>query len=189
MLPNFWVNFTRWIWRCWRDPLRRLALIAALACAACLGILAGPPYFSTASVPQRWRLDPGLEVQTVTDTEDLRLTLGDAPSQDRETMRLKLKVEFGFIAAYGTLLVALGLIAARSGGWRRFVGVAAALCAVGVARGCDTGSRCAGEFGDPGRVGCSDFRHHRNNARCHSPAERDKMEFGCPLRAIIAESL
>lgn len=66
----------------------------------------------------------------MTSAEDLRLTLGDAPSQDRETMRLKVKIDFAFIASYATLLVALGLIAARSGGWRRFVGVAAALCAV-----------------------------------------------------------
>jgi hypothetical protein len=130
MLLNSWASFTRWVWRCWRDPLQRLALIAGLASAACLGLLAGPPYFSTASVPQRWTFDPGLEVQTVTDAEDLRLTLGDAPSQDRETMRLKVKIDFAFIAFYGTLLVTLGLIAARSGGWRRLVGVAAALCAV-----------------------------------------------------------
>jgi hypothetical protein len=130
MLLNSWVNFARWLYRCWRDPVKRLALIAAFACLACLGILAGPPYFSTASVPQRWAFDPGLEVQTVTDTEDLRLTLGDAPSQDRETMRIKVKIDFAFIAPYGTLLVALGLIAARSGGWRRFTGVAAALCGV-----------------------------------------------------------
>jgi hypothetical protein len=130
MLLNSWANFTHWIWRCWRDPLQRLALLAALACGGCLSILAGPPYFSTASVPVRWTFDPGLEVQTVTDIEDLRRTLGDAPSQDRETMRLKVKIDFAFIAAYGTLLVALSLIAARSGGWRRLIGVAAALCAV-----------------------------------------------------------
>jgi hypothetical protein len=130
MLRNFWVNFTGWVWRCWRDPLQRLALMAALASAGCLGLLAGPPYFSTASAPQRWTSDPGIEMQTVTDVEDLRLTLGDTPSQDRETMRLKVKIDFAFIAAYGTLLVALGLIAARAGGWRRAVGVAAALSAV-----------------------------------------------------------
>ncbi len=132
MRRKSWVSFTRWVWHCWRDPLRRLALVAAVASAVCLGLLAGPPYFSTASVPQRWTFDPGLEVQTVTDAEDLRLTLGDAPSQDRETMRLKTKIDFAFIAAYGTLLVALGLNAARFGGWRRLVGVLAALCAVGV---------------------------------------------------------
>lgn len=130
MLLNSWAKFTRWLYRCWREPVRRLALIAAFCCAACMGILAGPPYFSTASVPVRWPFDPGLEVQTVTDTEDLRLTLGDAPSQDRETMRLKVKIDFAFIASYGTLLVALGVIGARFGGWRRFAGVAAALCAV-----------------------------------------------------------
>jgi hypothetical protein len=110
--------------------VKRFALIAAFSCSACLGILAGPPYFSTASVPQRWAFDPGLEVQTVTDAEDLRLTLGDAPSQDRETMRVKVKIDFAFIVSYVALLIVLGVLLARSGGWRRFAGIAAALCAL-----------------------------------------------------------
>jgi len=130
MLLNSWAKFITWVYRCWRDPVKRLALVAALATLACLAILMGPPYFSTASVPTRWTFDPGLEVQTVTDVEDLRLTLGEAPSQDRETMRLKVKIDFAFIAGYTTLLIALGVLAARAGGWRRIAGVAAALCAV-----------------------------------------------------------
>ncbi len=128
MLRNSWVNFTRWLYRCWRDPVKRLALLAAFATLACFGILVGPPYFSTASVPQRWTIDPGMEVQTIRDTEDLRLTLGDAPSQDRETMRVKVKIDFAFIAAYVALLVALGVVLARQGGWKRFAGVAVAIC-------------------------------------------------------------
>ena len=130
MLPSYWVRIARGLHRCWRDPVKRLVLVAAFATVACFGILAGPPYFSTASVPQRWTFDPGLEVQTVRDVEDLRLTLGDAPSQDRETMRLKVKIDFAFIAAYVTLLVALGVVLARGGGWKRVAGVAAALCAL-----------------------------------------------------------
>jgi hypothetical protein len=132
MQRNFWVRFTTWIYGCWRDPVKRLALIAALATLGCLGLLAGPPYFSTASVPARWSVDPGLEVQTVTGTEDLRLTLGDAPSQDRETMRIKVKIDFAFIFAYVTLLVALGVLRARRGGWRRGAGVAIALFALAI---------------------------------------------------------
>ncbi len=46
----------------WREPVRRLALIAALSTFACFGLLTGPPYFSTASVPARYSFDPGLEV-------------------------------------------------------------------------------------------------------------------------------
>ena len=83
----------------------------------------GPPDFSTASAPQRWP-DPQIEVQTVTDAEDLRLTLGDAPSSDRETMRIKLRIDYAFIACYVTLLASLGL--ARKG----VAGVAAAIAAI-----------------------------------------------------------
>src|SRR3954463_16093384 len=133
MLRNFWVKFVRWIYRCWRDPVKRLALVAAFLTLGCFGLLEGPPFFSTASIPQRWAIDPGLEVQTVTNTEDLRLTLGDAPSQDRETMRIKVKIDFAFIAAYVTLLVALGIVLARGGGWRRVAGVAAAIFALAAA--------------------------------------------------------
>ncbi len=130
MLRNSWVRFASWIYRCWRDPLKRLALLAAVVTLGCLGVLAGPPFFSTAAAPQRWPLFPTLEVETVTDAEDLRLTLGDAPSQDREALRIKVKIDFAFIAAYGTLLVALGLLLAREGGWKRVAGVAAALSAL-----------------------------------------------------------
>jgi hypothetical protein len=132
MLLKFWARFIAWIYRCWRDPVKRLALIAAVATLGCFGLLAGPPYFSTASVPERWPFDPALEVQTVTDAEDLRLTLGEAPSQDRETMRVKVKIDFAFILAYVTLLVALGVLRARRGGWRRGTGVAIALCALAI---------------------------------------------------------
>jgi hypothetical protein len=130
MLPSFlvkcWRGLSRFIYGCWTDPLKRLALIAGLLTVACWLLLIGPPDFSTASVPQRWS-DPQLEVQTVRDVEDLRLTLGDAPSQDRETMRIKLRVDYAFIASYVLLLISLGTIGARSGGWRRITGVAAAI--------------------------------------------------------------
>jgi hypothetical protein len=132
MLLKSWVKFTHWLHRCWRDPIKRLALIATMVCVACLGILAGPPYFSTASVAQRWPHDPVMEIETVTDREDLRLVLDDVPSQDRETMRVKVRIDFGFIAAYVTLLVALGVVHSRAGGWRRFAGVAVAICALAI---------------------------------------------------------
>jgi hypothetical protein len=130
MLLNSWAKFVSWIYRCWRDPVKRLALLAAVLTLGCLAILAGPPFFSTASVPERWPSSPALEVESVTGTEDLRLTLGDAPSQDRETMRLKTEIDFAFIAAYVTLLVSMGLLLAREGGWKRVAGVTAAILAL-----------------------------------------------------------
>jgi hypothetical protein len=132
MPPEFWVNFTTWLRRCWRDPLRRIALLAGLASLACWILLLGPPRFSNAAMPQRF---PSvlLEVQTVESVEDLRLTIGDAPSLDREALRIKLWVDFAFIAAYAVFLAALAALLARRGGWRRQAGWAAALCGAAAA--------------------------------------------------------
>lgn len=129
MLRRFWVKSASWIYQCWRDPMKRAALLAAVATLACFALTAGPPYFSTASVPQRWG-GAIMEVQTAREVEDLRLTLGDAPSQDRETMRIKTKIDFAFIASYVLLLVLLGVLVTRHGGWRRAAGVAIAVCAL-----------------------------------------------------------
>src|SRR4051794_35992098 len=111
-----WVSATRWLYRVWRAPLKRLALIAAVVCVSCFILLRSEPKFSNASAPQRFS-DPVLEVETIRDVEDLRLTLGDAPSADRETMRVKTKIDFAFIASYGAFFVAMGILLARHGGW------------------------------------------------------------------------
>lgn len=132
MLLSFWVNSTAWLARTWRDPLRRIALVAAVASAVCLLLLWGPPHFTNAAAPQRFS-NVLLEVQTLVDLEDLRLTLGDFPSLDRETARLKLWLDFAFIAAYAILLSALAALLARAGGWKRRAGALAALCAAAAA--------------------------------------------------------
>ena len=81
-------------------------------------------------MPQRFGSSV-LEVEFLRDVEDLRLTLGDAPSLDRETMRLKTHIDFAFIASYVAFLGSLGLLLARRGGWRRWTGIGAILCATG----------------------------------------------------------
>jgi hypothetical protein len=129
MLRNSWARFLRFAERCRRDPVKRVAVIAGMLLVTCWLLLLGPPDFSTASAPQRWP-DPHLEVQTVRDVEDLRLTLNDAPSQDRETMRVKLRIDYAFIACYVTLLASLGVIGSRKGGWQRMAGVVAAITAI-----------------------------------------------------------
>ncbi|MEP6962405.1 MAG: hypothetical protein ABI995_10005, partial [Acidobacteriota bacterium] len=86
-------TLTRPLYRLYRDPVKRATLISAILSLTTLALLFGPPHFSTASQPQRYS-DPQLEIQTVHDIEDLRLTLGDSPSQDREAMRLKLYIDF-----------------------------------------------------------------------------------------------
>jgi hypothetical protein len=127
-----WVSSTRWIYHVWRAPLKRLALIAAVACICCFILLRSEPKFSNASAPQRFS-DAVLEIETVRDVEDLRLTLGDVPSADRETMRLKTKIDFAFIVSYGALFVALGILLSRRGGWRRIAGVALGIGAIAAA--------------------------------------------------------
>jgi hypothetical protein len=117
------------VYRTWREPLRRLAMLAAVACISCIILLNAEPKFSTASAPQRFS-DPVLEVETIRDVEDLRLTLGDAPSVDRETMRLKTKIDFALIASYVAFFVPMGILLSRRGGWRRIAGIAVAICAL-----------------------------------------------------------
>lgn len=113
----------------WRDGVRRAVLIATVLAAMMLALLAGPPYFSTASQPQTFS-DPVLALQLVRDVEEVRLILSDAPSQDRETMRIKTYIDYGLIASYGGLCVSLGLLAARRRGWRMAAGIAGGICGV-----------------------------------------------------------
>jgi hypothetical protein len=105
----------------------KVLLLSVAACILCIGLLWGPPHFTTSSVAQRWG-DPILDLETVQTVEEVRLILSDAPSQDRETMRLKTQIDFAFVASYVALLVTLGVGMARHGGWRRMLGVTAAIC-------------------------------------------------------------
>jgi len=117
------------IYRAWRDPLRRFALIAATLTLSFLVLLAGPPYFSTASQPQTVS-DPVLALELVRDIEEVRLILSDVPSQDRETMRIKTYIDYGFIASYSGLSIALALLLARRRGWRVAAAIIGGVCGV-----------------------------------------------------------
>ena len=81
----FWARFTSWLYRVWRDSVQRTVLVTAVLAVVALVLLAGPPYFSTASQPQTFS-DPMIALQLVRDVEEVRLILSDAPSQDRETI-------------------------------------------------------------------------------------------------------
>lgn len=129
MQPGLWDRAGACVWRLWRDRVRRAVLLAAVLTAGMLALLAGPPYFSTASLPQSFP-DPMLALQMVRDVEEVRLILSDVPSQDRETMRIKTYIDYGFIVCYTGLSVALALLAARRGGWRIAAGVAGAVCGI-----------------------------------------------------------
>jgi hypothetical protein len=59
--------------------------------------------------------------------------LGNAPSQDREVMRVKQEIGFAFIGAYTALCLTLAWLLLRSGGIGRIAAPAAMVCTVATA--------------------------------------------------------
>jgi hypothetical protein len=101
-------------------------------CLVFLVVLAGRPSFTNASLPVRGVADPVVALQMARDAADVEAIMGDAPSADREVMRVKQYVDFALIAGY--LAVAL-LIAAALGHTRHrrlalVIGVVAVLAAI-----------------------------------------------------------
>lgn len=89
-------------------PVRSLEVgWLAVACVALLLILRGAPQFSNASVPPRGIADPVIGLQMARNVAEVDDILGQAPSPDREAMRIKQYIDFVFIAAYSALYVAL----------------------------------------------------------------------------------
>ena len=111
----------------WVDSLTRLALLLAMLTAAAFVLLLGRPSFTNASRPPRFG-DPMLALQFARDVQDVDWILGDAPSPDREVMRLKQYVDFGFIACYTALFLTLSALAIRNGRWRTVIGIVAGIC-------------------------------------------------------------
>jgi hypothetical protein len=112
----------------WVNSLQRLVILLALMTAGAFVLLLGPPSFTNASKPRFG--DPILGLQFVRDVQDVDWILGDAPSPDREVMRVKQYADFAFIACYAALCAALGAVATRKGGWRRITGVAGGICGI-----------------------------------------------------------
>lgn len=112
----------------WVNSRYRVVILLAMLTAAAFILLMGPPSFTNASKPRFG--DPMLAIQFPRDLQDLDWILGDAPSPDREVMRVKQYVDFGFIACYTALFLALSTLAARRGGARRIAGIAAAISGI-----------------------------------------------------------
>jgi hypothetical protein len=110
----------------WVNSLGRMVVLLALMTTAAFVLLLGPPSFTNASKPRFG--DPMLALQFARDVQDVDWILGDAPSPDREVMRVKQYADFGFIACYTALALALGRLTARKGGWKRISGIAAGIC-------------------------------------------------------------
>jgi hypothetical protein len=105
------------------------ALAFAVATVVLMVLQWGRPYYSNAAKPNI-PLPPGLAVQFARSVDDVEAVLGEAPSPDREVMRLKLYLDFAFIPAYVGLLVTLGRLCMAREGWSRTIGIAGAIFAV-----------------------------------------------------------
>lgn len=84
-------------------------------CVVFLVVLAGRPSFTNASLPVRGVADPVVALQMARNADEVEAVLGDAPSPDREVMRVKQYVDFGLIAGYLALALAISVALAGSG--------------------------------------------------------------------------
>jgi hypothetical protein len=109
------------------DPWVRAAWAFATLIAGSAILLAGRPSFTNASKPPGG-IPPVLAIQLVRTAEDVDLILGEAPSPDREVMRMKLYADFALIAGYTGFFAALGVLAARGRGLSAWAGIAGAVC-------------------------------------------------------------
>ena len=94
----------------------------AVACVALIAVLNGKPEFSNASVAPRGIPSSIVALEVARNVTEVDSILGEAPSPDRETMRIKQYIDFGFIACYVSLYVALAMF------FRSSVAIVAAAC-------------------------------------------------------------
>jgi hypothetical protein len=89
---------------------QRIGWAAAAWCLVFLVVLSGRPSFTNASVPVRGVADPVVALQMARNAAEVEAIMGEAPSADREVMRIKQYVDFALIAGY--LALALMIVAA-----------------------------------------------------------------------------
>jgi hypothetical protein len=99
----------------------------ALACVAAIVILLGKPDFTNASQPSRGIASPVVALEVARNVDEVDAVLSDAPSPDREAMRIKQYIDFAFIAFYAALYIALAAMFRSRPAWvAAAVGVVAA---------------------------------------------------------------
>jgi hypothetical protein len=121
-----------------RLRIERTIGVLALLNILMIGVLLGHSWFSNASLPPRGISDPIVALEVARNVDEVDAVLGDAPSPDRETMRLKQYVDFGFIGCYAALFLALGRLLSRTlppeaPRWVRPVAIAAVVCGIAAA--------------------------------------------------------
>jgi hypothetical protein len=113
--------------------MERVVGIFALLTLALAALMMARPHFTNASRPPRGIADPGVAIQVIQNVGEVDDILSDAPSPDREVMRIKQFLDFGFIASYAGLFVSLSILLARSGSWGKIAGPVAAICGLAAA--------------------------------------------------------
>jgi hypothetical protein len=93
---------------------QRIARALAAWCLVFLVVLAGSPSFTNASLPVRGISDPVVALQTARNADEVEAILGDAPSADREVMRIKQYVDFALIAGYLALALMIAAVLTRT---------------------------------------------------------------------------
>src|SRR5579872_508232 len=93
---------------------QRIAWALAAWCVVFLAVLAGRPSFTNASLPVRGVPDPVVALQMARDAADVEAIMGDAPSADREVMRVKQYVDFALIAGYVALSLLIAAVLVRT---------------------------------------------------------------------------
>lgn len=104
---------------------RWIGIVAVLNIAA-IAILWGRPSFSNASRAVRGVTNPVLAIEVARNVAEIDAILSDAPSPDREVMRIKEYTGFAFLGCYAGLFVLLSMTLKRRE--IAITGVLAAIC-------------------------------------------------------------
>lgn len=112
----------------------RASLVLAVLCLVSLILVNGRPYFTNASKPPRGILDPHVALQMARSVQEVDAIVSDAPSPDREVMRVKQYIDFAFIASYAGLFLVSGWTLARMARWAWVIGIFGVLAAFHDAR-------------------------------------------------------
>jgi hypothetical protein len=91
-----------------------MARALAAWCLVFLVVLAGRPSFTNASLPVRGVADPVVALQMARNADEVEAIMGDAPSADREVMRVKQYIDFALIAGYLALALMIAMALART---------------------------------------------------------------------------
>jgi hypothetical protein len=108
----------------------RVAQILAAVCLVIIALLVGRPSFTNASEPVRGITDPWIALQMARNVQEVDAILGEAPSPDREVMRMKQYVDFAFIATYLAIALVMSWALRRR---MKMAAIALAVCVAAVA--------------------------------------------------------